>query len=349
MASKVYTVAVTGDSRDASDRATWLYHVPRQVTVKGNTFRFIHGVGASTDPFIDKGYHCDCDFAIVNDGSDTIPTEVQTLMGDRCISVSRPYKFEYMTKLWLCTRPYSKHKIEVMLPIAWSGSDDVYQDGKVNYPPQITHVILKSMGGAGGEDQCILPIDELESFTGGERFVPVHRLEEIFPNAKFFYSSAHKNPDGTWKEDVMGFFQSAWMALPYIQHVVQEFRVIRGGNKYVAYIRKRGTINGEDRVVTSSTVPLDSTKYPNYEQDMEELRSVFGVDFDDIIKCLDRMEFYTGSVDFYIVDDDGKYKLGIFECCSQYGTSYMPLTTRKELATGFAELCAEKFLTTLDK
>lgn len=349
MSSKVFTIAVTGTRTDADNQATWLYYAPKQVTVKGHTFHLVHGGGSSTDPFSEKGYHCDCDFAIVNDGPDTIPTEIQTLMGDRCVKVARPYKFEYMTKLWLSTRPYSKHKIEVMLPIDWSGADNTYHGCKANIPSRVTHVILKSMGGARGENQCIVPIDELEAFTGGVEYIPVNRLEEFFPNVKFFYSSSHKDTEGHWIDGVMGFFQEAWLALPYIKGVIEEFRIIRGGDKYVAYIRKRDKINGEDRVVTSSTVPLDSANYPDYFGDMEKLRLVYGVDFKDIIECLDKMGFYTGSVDFYITKDKEGYHIGIFECCSQYGTTYMPLATRKELALGFVEFCAEHFLTALEK
>ena len=122
-----------------------------------------------------------------------------------------------------------------------------------------------------------------------------------------------------------------------------------GGNEFVVYKRNRVEINGELRVETSGTVPLTTDHYPDYEVDQEELEREYHINFDDLRMFAHYAGITTGSIDFYIRKDPdtGCNVLGVFECCSQYGTTYVPLETRERLATGFATYCAEQFYDTL--
>lgn len=346
----VYTVGVTGDKSDSSCCATWLNHLPRSIGVNDVTFKFVQGGGVTVTPFEECGYISDHDFMVVCDTTDTVVKEAQMLMGNRCIEVSRTYKFEYMTNLFLAAKK-SSLPLEVMLPVAWNSSCGIQQDGRVEFPKWCDRIICKPMGGARGNDQCIVSVELFEAFIKEQHKIPTEELETKFPTVKFFWSKTHKKPNGEFKEGMFGFFECAWMALPYVPNVYLEFRMIIGGDRFVVYKRNLTTINGESRVETSDTAPLTTENYPDYIADRNELSKKYNIDFSELLRFAHEAGITTGSIDFYLRTDviTGANVLGVFECCSQYGTAYVPLHTRKLLTHGFAIYCAKKFYATLPK
>ena len=340
MSKNLHLVTITGGDSQ-TNVATWLANVPDELAVGKHTFKFLHNVPATLQPFRESGYHCQAEFMLITDGSDTIKTEVQQLAGGRCIVVNRPYKPEMLVDLF---KPAKEYDIEVFLPISLGTVDtEIYQLGKVDIPDWMTHVIVKPMGGARGETQAIIPIDQYGVWASDERDLTPTQLMKRYPEVKHFWGSEHKNDDGTLA-DKPGFTKSAFMTVPYVDNVICEFRLLRGGDDYVAYIRTRADINGELRVATSDTQPVLDSHYPDYELDMAKLRADYNLNFSKLMDYLDDVGFLYGSVDFYIREVGDERKLGIFECCPQHGTTYMRVDTQRRLAKGFLEHCCRKWI-----
>lgn len=339
-------VGVTGNDEHYGAVATWIGSLPREVKVGNYLFKFVTGGGVTVNPFVESGYVSDHDFMIVNDSTDTVVKEAQMLMGDRCITVDRPYKFEYQTNLFLSAKKLAPKglKIEVMLPCLWNSSSEIRQDGRIDYPDGCTHVIFKSMSGAVGEDQCIVPVNQVGTFASGHRDYDVKDLEAKFPEVVFFWSDSHKNVDGSFKEGVTGFMQRAWMALPYLTEVESEYRLLVGGDVGYLYLRTRRKENGHDRILTSNMSVVESSNYPDYVKDEIEFANETGISMSSLLEFAHKANIYTGSVDLYIREVDGKKVVGVFECCSQYGTTYVPIKVQKALSTGFATHCAKRFV-----
>ena len=242
------------------------------------------------------------------------------LLGHKAFFQRRLPKSIQLARLYQVTRWLKE--IEVQLPLF---SSDKFDRSNM-HPAAVAagcssgKVVIKENNGANGEGQILLPVDRLFAFLqhidGGD--CPVEGFDEIFPDAIVI----PRNKDTIIGED--------WIATPYIDDVVAEYRFLIFGNVLMGYERTRS----ED--------PYPQVK--SVKRNKKDVRDLTLLPLDQLVdKEISRhiksicaaLNLYMGSIDLYR-RADGTF--GIFEYSTQYGyfgISNAQISELSQKAVGF--------------
>lgn len=314
--------------------ATFLDYLPPSIEVDGVTVNIQQNPIMYVNPYSKDMIQSNCDYFINIRGDEyDVSRETEMLMGDRCTYIEREPKVQQLTKAFLCDS-----NIHVDIPICTSSDKERQYEG-VDIPEDVEYVILKPMAGAKGECQAIIPVNQLSNFIDGEQFCEIKDLQTHYPDIKFFFS---KDWHYDWNDELKnetGFTKSAWMVVPYVTDIHLEFRILRSGDNIRGYIRKRTEINNEMRVSVSGNHTCSDSMFPDYLSDRVTIEK--WINFDHIIDFMNQLDFYYGSMDFYIKEDG---TVGIFEYCPQHGTALITRDTAKTMCKEYLTYAIRKMM-----
>lgn len=309
--------------------ATFVNHLPCNFTTDdGELVEVIVNPTYYIDPFKDGNpFVSNCDVYIWVDDGEVLDRNYMELIGDKTLKVSRPGKLVESLRAHKASKKYG---IQYYLPISYSSNYTNHHHGMV-IPEEITKVIFKTMNGARGQGQAILPVELIDVFIGSEPHTKTKDLEKIFPDVKFFPVEDREVTDETF-----GLVEGAWCIYPYVDDVESEFRILRGGDTLLGYFRTRGDINGETRVITSENHIHGLSSFPDYDEQKKLIEKY--IKYSNILGFMNDINFYYGSMDFYITKSG---KVGVFEYCPEHGSNLIPPKYMKLLVNSFLKFAVK--------
>lgn len=214
-----------------------------------------------------------------------------------------------------------KHGIEVLCPYAiLREGDEIEKHPQFNRHPEFDKVIFKPENAANGDRQIVIPYDKY--FIFAKQVLNGLKLQQVTDNncsgyATLFVTSNTRNEDMYDKViNPLGV-----VVLPFVEDVVEEYRVLRGGDFIRVAERKLTEDQGFIRVDSSADAIVEGNELNDYEAGRASLERF--ISLDKVKAFLDDIDFYYGSVDIYIRKRGDEYVVGIFEYSTQHGVVYV--------------------------
>lgn len=283
-----------------------------------------------------------CNYDVVIDNYLTVQKEsrrsIDPRSGKPVIPLVRYTKSENM---YNAVKAGEKYGIEVLCPVAVvkKGTPQHRYPQLPPLPKGMNKVIFKPEHGANGDFQFMVSRDKYYTMVRGllenAQWGSIINGNMTTFTKLFMHESWHESH---YEKEILDL--SPMAVFPFVEDVVAEYRVLRGGDFVRVAERALVDAEGTTRVKAARFNMAIGEKLNDYVSGEASLSAY--ISMRTLTDFMDSIGHYYGSLDVYVRKQGDKFVVGIFEYSTQHGVSFVNADDHIDMAKSYIRYVLEK-------